>query len=117
MGSLFQSMLTLCAHCLQLMSSPSVWVCVCVSVYRRLCARTIQCIATRKSLISLVTKAAAPLLYFCECVCVAFLKMWSDSAVPGGAGAQLALRCLDKNIPHIMLPKERRKKRVKKNTE
>lgn len=30
--------------------------------------------------------------------------------MPGGAGAQLALRRLDKNIPHIMLPKEERKK-------
>lgn len=34
--------------------------------------------------------------------------------MPGGAGAQLALRRLDKNIPHIMLPKERREKGVKK---
>lgn len=28
--------------------------------------------------------------------------------MPGGAGAQLAVRRLDKNIPHIMLPKEER---------
>lgn len=34
--------------------------------------------------------------------------------MPGGAGAQLALRRLDKNIPHIMLPKEERKKEKKR---